>query len=264
MGSSTSKQSGRKLAKSITENNLKRTSNINQLPRNEILKEEPEKQVADESLNQSNSQSFRSSSNFDAGYLSKKLNKNQKIAEGRDGLDPHEQGTSTYDQSFINSINKLGSQIKTIDINPIRDEKNSIAINQLKHRQILYKKGEEEIKSHNPNEKKTMVHPQTLTSILKDLNDPKVSNETILKDYNLDSNFLKELGDRFEVPTHEVPIQDAVKPGDLGHNKLGRTLDQHEQEQLKKQQPHLQNDQQPDESTNESFKKLKSRISLDD
>ena len=213
MGSGASKQ-GRKLTKVVsntTASNITRTPNVKQLP-SQTLKEkfeqhQQEHAVGDEQpLQQEQSTStststFRpdSPTSFDPKFLKDKLKSNddsRKTPEGKDGGDPHEQGTSTYDNSFLSSINKLGSQIKTIELNPARD-RNAIALRQLRSRKKLYDIGEQQVKNQMEQHdslqpiQNTMIHPQTLSAILRDLKDERVTNERIIEDYQLHPDFLK-------------------------------------------------------------------------
>ncbi|KAI5963715.1 uncharacterized protein KGF55_002595 [Candida pseudojiufengensis] len=232
----------------------------------------------DESLNQ-NETAFRAntSTSFDPRFLHKKI-KNQKTniqqqsqlrsqsqiePEGKDGRDPHEVGTSTYDQSFLSSINKLGKQIKTVEFNPTSNDKNALVLKQLRSRKKLYELGEEENRKQmeqtpeSQQLQKTMVNPQTLTSILKDLKDPRVDNKTILKDYQLEPDFLIGL-EYFQVPTNIVEFEEESKEDEVGHKSKSNTFKSRKID-----------DETPDENENEgidssTYKKLQKRISLDD
>ncbi|EMG49648.1 hypothetical protein G210_5536 [Candida maltosa Xu316] len=223
MGSSASKQSGRKLAKVVSENTTKsinRTTNVKQLP-SQTLKEKFE-----QSQQQPEEVRSDASTNFDPKFLQKKLKGDESIIpEGKDGGDPHEQGTSTYDKSFLSSVSKLGSQIQSVELNLARD-KNALALQQLRSRKKLYDIGEQQLKGdmeHAVDQDaaaKTLVHPQTLSAILRDLKDDRVKDETIIEDYQLHPGFLKKLGTRIRLPTTTVIIEDDVKPDEVGHKKV--------------------------------------------
>ena len=273
MGASTSKQGGRKLAKSVSESAAKtinRTSNVNQLPL-QNLRDKFEQQHKDNLVSQGDEKShqdeisqhsFRpdSTTKFDPKFLRKKLNNETTSAfEGKDGGDPHEQGTSTYDKSFIDSVSKLGTQIKTIEFDPYKD-KNALPLRQLRSRKKLYDLGEQELKDlMEPtsllNEvEKTMVHPQTLSAILRDLDDPRVDNKEIHKDYQLEPDFLKKLGTSIRLPKTTVVIEEVVKKDEVGHKKVVPRK-RHEEAEIIEDDHGLEKDQ---------YDKLKKRLSLDD
>lgn len=276
MGSGASKQ-GRKLTKVVsntTASNITRTPNVKQLP-SQTLKEkfeqhQQEHAVGDEQpLQQEQSTStststFRpdSPTSFDPKFLKDKLKSNddsRKTPEGKDGGDPHEQGTSTYDNSFLSSINKLGSQIKTIELNPARD-RNAIALRQLRSRKKLYDIGEQQVKNQMEQHdslqpiQNTMIHPQTLSAILRDLKDERVTNERIIEDYQLHPDFLKKLGTNIRLPITTVVLEDDVKEDQVGHTKVPpqKRRDISEMQDGDKSMP------------NDEFYKLKKRISIDD
>lgn len=286
MGLTTSKPT-RKLTKTLADvtKTVNRSSDINQLPSSRLkqqFEDNYNKQatdanpvpVPDESMN---SQEFKLDPNasFDPSFLKKKLKHNKELTrsqvktnlpEGKDGFDPHEAGTSTYDSQFVSSINSLGRQIQShsasVHVNP-----NSNALKQLKFRKQLFEQGENELKSQkDPKESgnniastdivsRTMVHPRTLGAILTDIRDPRIKNESIIKDYQLSPTFLHELGTRYKVCTNTVIIEEKTKEGEIGHKITPPTasvLDYNEKGEL------------ADAEESERYKSLKKRISLDD
>ncbi|KAI5951218.1 hypothetical protein KGF54_004292 [Candida jiufengensis] len=306
MGSSASKQSGRKLAKTVTENatNSIKRSNVNPLQNVQQNQQQPHQptqtenlnhhlntqsntsipmnnatSTPDESLNQ-NETAFRAntSASFDPKFLHKKLKNqhhnlqsqqqqiqqqpSQSDPEGKDGGDPHELGTSTYDKTFVNSINQLGKQIKTIEYNPTNDQ-NALVLKQLRSRRKLFELGEEENRKQmeqEPNSEslqKTMVNPQTLTSILKDLKDPRVDNNTILQDYQLEPNFLSGL-EIFQVPTNVVEFEEDTKEDEMGHKPKSSIS------KTRKMDYEVEDENENEIVDNSTYRKLKKRISIDD
>ena len=285
MGLTTSKPT-RKLTKALADatKTVNRSSDINQLPSLRLkqqFEENYNKQapnvntvpVPDESTN---NQEFKLDTNasFDPSFLKKKLKHNKELThsqvktnlpEGKDGFDPHEAGTSTYDSQFVSSINNLGRQIHShsasVNVNP-----NSNALKQLKFRKQLFEQGENELKSHkDPKDSgdfastdmllRTMVHPRTLGAILTDMRDPRIKNESTIKDYQLSPTFLQELGTRYKVCTNTVIIEEKTKEGEIGHKVTPPTasvLDYNEKGEL------------ADAEESERYKSLKKRISLDD
>lgn len=288
MGSSASKQGGKHLSKTITESVTKpiKRSEIDLLK----VQKPASQQVSsdqlhhpsttssptpltgnnqtgftpDESLNQ-NETAFRAntSTSFDPRFLHKKITRqaNATPPEGKDGGDPHEQGTSTYDKGFIDSLNQLGKQIKTVEFNPARD-KNVAAIKQLAKRKKLYELGEKEIKeqmlqtTNDGNDiHKTMVHPQTLTAILRDLKDLRVDNETIAKDYQLDLTFLSNIGDVFQVPITVKQFEEDIKADEVGHKTIP---------QQRRSIHDIQDETANERVADDTYKRLQKRLSLDD
>ncbi|EGW32306.1 uncharacterized protein SPAPADRAFT_138825 [Spathaspora passalidarum NRRL Y-27907] len=234
MGASASKP-GRKLTKVVSETAkakpLNRSTNVNPLP-SQTLKDRFEQQpISQQSIpveptreetapqmtvqtpqQDAQSPAFRSTSSFDPSFLSKKLNKQTVIPEGKDGGDPHVEGTDTYQRGFVDSVTKLGKHVQSVEYNPLMN-KNVLALKQLQFRKTISEQGEKELESEKNNENgeemfKTMVHPHTLTAILSDLKDPRMTPESITKDYQLHPDFLKELGDRFKIPTTRKPIEE--------------------------------------------------------
>ncbi|KAI5969245.1 hypothetical protein CANMA_001692 [Candida margitis] len=290
MGSSASKQGGRQLSKTITDSMSK------PIKRSEIDLLKSQKQALqstvspdhlhhpstttttsptplsgngqtsptpDESLDQKET-AFRAntSTSFDPTFLHKKIQRHSSATpEGKDGGDPHEQGTSTYDKGFIDSLNQLGKQIKTVEFNPAKDN-NAAAIKQLQKRKKLYELGEQEIKDQMSQSvgdgkevAKSMVHPQTLTAILRDLKDPRVDNQTIVKDYQLKPEFLDNIGDVFQVPTTVKQFEENAKEDEVGH----KTVPQ------QRRSIHETHDENANETVDgETYKKLQKRLSLDD
>ncbi|CAK9436076.1 uncharacterized protein LODBEIA_P06340 [Lodderomyces beijingensis] len=308
MGSSASKQSGRRLAKTASENVSKAVykSNPTRFTGNEVPQQQqpsqqpdfdhhhdhqhhhtstssplsstiPESVTPDESLNQKQT-AFRAntSTTFDPRYLHSKIGKSRtapaagspgsagNVPEGKDGGDPHEQGTSTYDSGFIDSLNKLGRQIESHEFKAATTNPNALPLRQLRSRKRLFEMGESEIKhqmaSGSGSEaelQKTMVHPQTLTAILRDLKDPRIEEATIIKDYQLTPTFLKELGSIFRVPTNAVPFEEETKENEVGHKTVPRQRKLiHEQEDEPRDGP-----ESVDSAT---YSKLKRRLSIDD
>ncbi|RLV94559.1 hypothetical protein JA1_001657 [Spathaspora sp. JA1] len=232
MGASASKQ-GRKLTKVVSENakgkTLNRTSNINPLPSQTLKDRSKQSHVStepakDDSHQESITQQpqdiqkgFRSASSFDPGFLSKKLNRQSVIPEGKDGGDPQVEGTDTYQKGFVNSVTELGKQIHSVEFDHLKMNKNILALQQLKSRKTISEIGEQELENEKNSANgtsayKTMVHPHTLTAILSDLQDPRMTPESITKDYQLSPDFLKELGDKFQVPTNTMPIEEEKPP----------------------------------------------------
>lgn len=111
---------------------------------------------------------------------------------------------------------KLGSQIQSHSINPNLDKGNA-ALRQIHNREELYKIGQQEAEDEKNGELKirTVIHPRNLGGLLNDLSDPRVSRERILEDYQLDSNFLTELGDRFRLATQMAIIEEEAKDGEI-------------------------------------------------
>ncbi|RCK63387.1 hypothetical protein Cantr_09977 [Candida viswanathii] len=276
MGSAASKQGRRKLTKVVSDTaatSINRTPNVKQLPP-QTLKEKFEHHQEQQALGKQQQQqqqpdqtpppTFRPSSttDFDPKFLKKKLKSDENshaIPEGKDGGDPHEQGTSTYDNSFLSSVNKLGSQIKTVELNPARD-KNAVALKQLRSRKKLYDLGEQQVKNRmeqhdlEKSAENTMVHPQTLSAILRDLKDDRVTTERVVEDYQLHPGFLKKLGTNIRLPATTVVLEEDVDEDQVGHTKVPP---QHRRDISEMQDGDENMDKQ-------EFTKLKKRISLDD
>lgn len=135
------------------------------------------------------------------------------VPHGKDGMDP------TADQAFIDSISKLGRQIKSEDAaGPNQQQLDVRALKQLLNRKALYEKGQKEVKdqldSQQPHSR-TMIHPKTLTAILNAFHDEGVTNERVLKDYELSGDFLQNLN-RFKVAQNIVPLQEDTKEDEVG------------------------------------------------
>ena len=316
MGSSASKQSGRILSKTASENLTKPIHRTNANPllhqHQQHPQQHPQQQVPQTQsplrnelhhpntsypLNGAISEGTapthvedkqpetafgaNTSTSFDPAYLHKKLNSQQvqlpqlqqipqeTVPEGKDGGDPHELGTSTYEPSFIDSINKLGKQIKTHEHKLSKSDLNALAVRQLRSRKAQYDMGEKEVKAqmgqsanhlHNLQHElqKTMVHPQTLTAILRDLKDPKVDSGTIIGDYQLKPTFLAELGSIYSVPTNVVPVEDETKPDEVGH-KVQVPKERKMTDDIEDGAP-----DGPERVNKETFDKLKKRLSIDD
>ncbi|ODV76926.1 uncharacterized protein CANTADRAFT_8501 [Suhomyces tanzawaensis NRRL Y-17324] len=264
MGSGASKP--RKLAKSAeTAAKSVNRATVNQLPpkslhakfeQNHINAELKKHDNVDESMNQNPTQSTYQSNGFDPKLLKKKLNQNtgltkpeHNLPEGKDGFDPHEAGTSTYDNQYVSNINNLGRQIHSHT--PQHASEHSLALKQLKHRKAIFEEGEKEVQSQmdkSSNGIRTMVHPHTLGAILNDIHDKRVDSERITLDYQLHSDFVKELGTRFKVASNTVIIEEKTKDDELGHKVA--PVSQMRDEGL-------------DGDESERYKKLKDRISLD-
>lgn len=259
MGNKASKPT-RKLAKTVSEHanpTVNRASNINQLP-SELLKQQYQQHyiqqeshkalqgstplasqdqslTPDESLNQTPAPASYQPGKFDAAFLKKKLNQNDKLVsktgpepevtlpEGKDGFDP--QVGNQYNPEYVNSIFQLGKQIQTQTMDQKFDP-NILALKQLNNRKSLFEKGQQELQHQmepNPNGAqhedpevvRTMIHPRTLTAILTDLKDPRVDNSTITKDYQLHPSFVEELGHRFKVATNAIIIEEDVKEDEI-------------------------------------------------
>lgn len=261
MGNKASKPT-RKLADTISKNakpTVTRSSNINQLPSQSLkqqyeqhsIQEENHKALSgaiplapqdqtigkttpDESLNQAPPKTSYNQGKFDASFLKKKLNQNEKLSpknepnvtlpDGKDGFDP--QVGSQYNEEYVKSIFQLGKQIQSQSMDQKFDP-NIPALKQLDNRKSLFEKGQQELQhqmdpdssASGPKEqkevKRTMIHPRTLTAVLSDLKDSRVSNSTLAKDYQLHESFLSELGDRFTVATNTVIIEEEAKEGEI-------------------------------------------------
>ncbi|KAK6205208.1 uncharacterized protein RJT21DRAFT_117684 [Scheffersomyces amazonensis] len=296
MGSSVSKSGSRKLAKTVVSDSVaakvNRSATVNQLPPTKLQQQFEQHSIEQElSRNGNNIQ-------FDPKFLAKKLNKRSQTSSnsavspaGKDGQDPHFSGTSTYDnnnntlpsEDFIKSINRLGDQIHSTSMTSPANIEDSIALKQLKNRREMFKLGEEELlASKDPNyltqeerevlhknEKenggeiiRTMVHPRTLVAILNDLNDPKINNSSIILDYQLHPNFLNELGTRFKVAKNTVILEDSVKEDEIGHKAQPIIRATAIKEGENENENEL--DYMGEVIGDSRYKKLKSRISLDD
>lgn len=196
MGSAASKQ--RKLSKVVTSASEITRTKVNQLP-SESLREK-----------------FQTSNVPSAKEVAP--TSSSQVPSGKDGFDPHESGTSTYNDQFVTSINNLGKQIHSHSL-PSKSP-HSIALNQLKSRKQLFAKGQAEADLKD----KTVVSPRVLTSILTDLYDDRISPEEIAKEYELNEGFLKELGSRFKVANTIVVLEEKVKEGEIGHREFTKNL----------------------------------------
>ncbi|CCE82517.1 Piso0_002246 [Millerozyma farinosa CBS 7064] len=244
MGNRTSKPA-RKLGKEITKNlepSFNRSEKVNPLPSEALRKRFEQQPQQEEGSAQSKSQ------NHDVGAdaakssndpLSQKQNmlKNEvdfvgknkvesELPEGKDGFDPD---VGSYDASFVNSLKYLGKQIHSNTENATLNPEFS-ALKQLKKRKELYDRGQKELEiqkdPHGPavRDKKqesyvqrTMVHPRTLSAILSDLKDPRTTDEGITLDYQLNKEFLRELGPRFSVASNHVPLEEDKKEDEISH-----------------------------------------------
>lgn len=131
---------------------------------------------------------------------------------GKDGMDP------TADQAFIDSISKLGRQIHSEEAQAPSQNVDVRALKQLLNRKALYEKGQKEVKDQldaGGAQQRTMIHPKTLLAILNVFHDEGVPNETVIKDYELNEGFLKNLS-RFKVAQNIVPLQEDTKEDEVG------------------------------------------------
>lgn len=130
--------------------------------------------------------------------------------EGRDGMDPQ------ADQSFIDSINKLGRQIQSsTGENP--GQLDVRALRQLMNRKSLYEKGQSEVATQMAGESskaRTMLHPRTLTAVLNAL-EGKASPSEIAQDFLVSPQYLENLG-RFKVAENIVVIEEQTKEDEIG------------------------------------------------
>lgn len=127
------------------------------------------------------------------------------MPEGKDGHDP--QMSPAQERYFIESITQLGKQVHASS--QTAPHVDSLALKQLKFRKSLFLKGQKELEHQKDPQgpalhtsdgpevtsvQRTMLHPRTIGAILKDLEDPRMTNEAILRDYQLAPEFLKGLG----------------------------------------------------------------------
>lgn len=223
MGGSASKPA-RKLTKNIVNTDKITRSSRAHLPP-QTLKEQFEKSAAaqaeaQEAPKTNDKQQSEKSQNEEP------QNKNQQVAPqqhrfqspagnnppGKDGMDP------TADQAFIDSISKLGRQIKSEDVKQPNQQLDVRALKQLLNRKALYEKGQKEVKDQLDSllsHKRTMIHPKTLLAILNAYHDEGVTNETVLKDYELSADFFQNLN-RFKVAQNIVPLQEDTKEDEVG------------------------------------------------
>lgn len=229
MGNKISKQ--RKLGDTISKATNINRSNINQLPSEQLKiqyeqnqqSSHPPPPTVDESLNQKPLNPSQIPK-FDAKYLSKKL---KQTPEGKDGFDP--QVEKEFNPNFVNSINHLGKQIKSHDLKSNLNP-NNIALKQLSNRKSLFEKGEKELESQmnqtdRSSIKRSMIHPRTLTAILNDLQDSRVSKDQILKDYQLDDHFLNNLHNRFKVASNIVVIEEEASHDQIAPKNSTKRFD---------------------------------------
>lgn len=206
MGNSASKQRqlGLQVSKGVSET-INRTKNLKQLPPQEL------RDRVEQKLSEPNP---ATNVKFDAKALKKRLDgKQQVIPEGKDGFDPQVEGTSTYDTDFLKSINHLGKQIQSVEVKQ-NFNKNALPLRQLRQRKDLYVAGEKnKLDLEHDN---TTIHPQTLTSILNDIHDPRMSEERIMANYKIDKEFMAKLG-RFRVAKNVVLMEEDTKSGEIGH-----------------------------------------------
>lgn len=139
-----------------------------------------------------------------------KADRNSPHPEGRDGMDPQ------ADQSFIDSINKLGRQIQSsTGENP--GQLDVRALRQLMNRKSLYEKGQSEVATQMAGESskaRTMLHPRTLTAVLNAL-EGKASPSEIAQDFLVSPQYLENLG-RFKVAENIVVIEEQTKEDEIG------------------------------------------------
>ncbi|CCE81585.1 Piso0_002246 [Millerozyma farinosa CBS 7064] len=245
MGNRTSKPA-RKLGKEITKNlepSFNRSEKVNPLP-SEALRKRFEQQPQQEEVSApSKSQNQAGSSTETAKSMNDTLSQKQnqlknevgfvgknnvesELPEGKDGFDPD---VGSYDASFVNSLKYLGKQIHSNTENATLNPEFS-ALKQLQKRKELYDRGQKELeiqkdphgpavrdKKQDSNVQRTMVHPRTLSAILSDLKDPRTNDEGITLDYQLNKEFLRELGPRFSVASNHVPIEEDKKEDEISH-----------------------------------------------
>lgn len=134
----------------------------------------------------------------------------------KDGMDP------TADKAFIDSINKLGRQIKSHTARDPTDQLNVTALKQLLNRKTLYEKGQNEVKAQleSHHDSRTMIHPRTLTAIINAVNDHHTPHEEVMKDYQVGRGFLDNLS-RFKVASNVVIIEEDRKDDEIGP-KMGQ------------------------------------------
>lgn len=132
-------------------------------------------------------------------------------AEGKDGMDP------TADKAFIDSINKLGRQIRTHTARDPTNQLNVMALKQLLNRKTLYEKGQNEVKAQleSHHDSRTMIHPRTLTAIINAVNDHHTAPKYVMEDYHVERAFLNNLG-RFKVASNMVIIEEDRKDDEIG------------------------------------------------
>lgn len=245
MGNRTSKPA-RKLGKEITKNlepSFNRSEKVNPLP-SEALRKRFEQQPQQEEvsaplksqnqadvdsegaklMNDTFSQKQNQLKNA-VGFVGKN-NVESELPEGKDGFDPD---VGSYDASFVSSLKYLGKQIHSNTENATLNPEFS-ALKQLQKRKELYDRGQKELeiqkdphgpavrdKKQDPNIQRTMVHPRTLSAILSDLKDPRTNDDGITLDYQLNKEFLRELGTRFSVASNHVPIEEDKKEDEISH-----------------------------------------------
>lgn len=138
---------------------------------------------------------------------------------GKDGLDPHEQGTSSYDSDFTRSINSLGKQIveKQQQHAPLH---NSVALRQVRSRQQLFAQGEHEAKQQESGKfvgaRKT-VSPRTMTDIIRDSRDNRLSTDQIASLHDVSPVFVRDLGKIFKVASTVKAFEEDTAPDQLVH-----------------------------------------------
>lgn len=278
MGNSASKQRqlGLQISKGASET-INRTKNL-KLPPQELRQRFEDKrhetlgagsksssnEHVGSSTNQTSSPSSQLGSStikFDSSILKRRLgNKNQnenqvELPEGKDGFDPQVEGKSNYDTDFVKSINDLGRQINSFEVKQNFD-KNVLPLRQLNQRKSLFEAGE--IEKNDSSHHKSTIHPQTLSSILNDIHDPRMTNDKIIKNYNLDKNFINKLN-RFRVAKTVVIMDEKTRGDEIGHKSAGgRTLDSDSPDHL--DDAHVGEESHTDRS---KLKNLKKRISLD-
>lgn len=157
----------------------------------------------------------------ESSHESSPVSKSGKLPEGKDGMDPQVAGTSTYDASFIRSIGDLGKQIK-LD-SAIRPNSNSIALRQLSSRKHLFEQGEKEVtdaKSGAQIGLRHTVSPLIMTSIVREINDPRVTTKMIADTYNVSETFVSQIGTRFKVASTMLILDEKTDDNEVGHKTL--------------------------------------------
>lgn len=217
---------GRKLAHNVGKEQTLNRSKINQLP-SESMKERFLKQ--DHPSSQQPQVDKKDEANDD------------EILGKKDGGDPQEQDMIQAFSNLGRLLDADAQKEKMKKFNP-----NSLAVNQLKNRETLYKMGQENKETKNLK----LVDPQKLTAVLNDFHDQKYSNERVKEDFDLDDAFLAGLS-RFKVANTYKKIQDTTSKDEIGHQ--GAKIDDNVQQRA---------DTSP--KSDKDLNSLKLRISVDD
>lgn len=167
----------------------------------------------------------------------------EKIPEGKDGMDPQ------ADQKYIDLITNLGRQIHSKNVRNDGPQANVIALKQLLNRKRLHAAGQSEAQAHKDSVggDRTVINPKTLTAIIDAMNDPRGKNEDVLKDFQLQKDFLSGL-ERFKVAHNVVMIEEHAGEDQIGPIKGRRQTKQKE------------HDVDQTEENSERVKELKKRL----